>query len=81
MFRQLKRTYTQNIYEITCRTLRSQIIYFSGFSSFRFKVNDVLKEDKDNSLEKFIMEDEKLDGIEIEDVLNLEKLPGTVFID
>ena len=27
------------------------------------------------------MEDEKLDGIEIEDVLNLEKLPGTVFID
>ena len=36
---------------------------------------------KDNPVEKVIIDEEELDGIEIEDILNLENLPRTMLID
>ena len=51
------------------------------FSSFFFKVNHISMEEKDNSSEKVVMGVAKLDGIEIDDIWNLENLPRTVFID
>ena len=51
------------------------------FSSFSFKVNHISMEEKDNSSEKVVMGVAKLDGIEIDDIWNLENLPRTVFID
>ena len=36
---------------------------------------------KDNPVEKVIIDEEELDGIEIEDILNLENLPRTMLIN
>ena len=36
---------------------------------------------KDNPVEKVVIAEEELDGIEIEDILNLENLPRTMLID
>ena len=49
--------------------------WFSNFSIFIFKVNHILMKGKDNPVEKVIIDEEELDGIEIEDILNLENLP------
>ena len=38
-------------------------------------------EEIDNPAEKFVIDEEELDGIEIDGILNLENLPGTMFID
>ena len=46
-------------------------INFSDFSSFIFKVPVV----------KVVIDEEELHGIEIDGILNLEKLSRTVFID
>ena len=50
---------------------------FSGFSLFIFKVNHVFMEEKDSPVEKVVIDEEKLDGIDI----NLENLPRIVSID
>ena len=50
-------------------------------SCFIFKVNYVFIEEKDNPVEKVVIDEEELDGIEINRILNLENLPRTVFID
>ena len=46
-------------------------INFSEFSSFIFNV----------PVEKVVIDEEELHGIEIDDILNLENLSTTVFID
>ena len=46
-------------------------INFSDFSSFTFKV----------PVEKVVIDEEELHGIEIYDILNLENLSRTVFIN
>ena len=38
---------------------------FSGFSLFIFKVNHVFMEEKDSPVEKVVIDEEKLDGIDI----------------
>ena len=55
-------------------------IDFSDFSIFIFKVNHVFIEYKDNPVEDVVIDEEELDGIEIDIVLNLENLPTTVRI-
>ena len=46
-------------------------IDFSDFSSLIFKI----------PVEKVVIDEEELHGIEIDDILNLENLSRTVFID
>ena len=46
-------------------------IGFSDFSSFIFKI----------SVEKLVIDEEELHGIEIDSILNFENLSRTVFID
>ena len=49
----------------------SKFADFSNFSSFSFKVSHVFTEEKDNPVEKAVIDVEKLDGIEIDGILNL----------
>ena len=51
------------------------------FSSFIFKVNHVFIWEKENPSEKIVINEEDLDGIEIQGILSLENLLRTVFID
>ena len=67
-----------SIYETTLRRLRSQIIFFC-FSSFIFKNSHVLVE-KHNPSEEIVIVKEELDGIDIDDIGNLENLLRIVFI-
>ena len=53
-------------------------IDFSDFSNFVFKVNQVFIKKKHNPVENVFIDEEKLDGIEIEGFLNY--LKSTVFI-
>ena len=53
---------------------------FSNFSSFIFKVNHIFMKEKDNPVEKVVIDEEELDGIETDGILNLKNLPRTVFI-
>ena len=57
-------------------------IAFDLFDSsiFIFKANHVFKEEKNNPVEKVVIDEEELDGIEVDGVLNLENLSRTVFI-
>ena len=68
MFWQLKKEICKNIQNIQSSTFAD--INFSDFSSFIFKA----------PVDKIVDEDE-LHGIEIDRILNLEKLSRTVFID
>ena len=45
---------------------------------FIFKVNHVFMEEKDNLLDKVVIDEEELDNID--DILNLENLPRKLFI-
>ena len=56
------------------------VLNFSDFPIFIFKVNQVFMQEKENSVEKVVLYEEELDGIEIDGMLNLETLPGTVLI-
>ena len=56
----------------------STVLY--GFFIFIFKVNHVFMEEKDNPVSKVVIYEEELDGIEIYGILDLENLPGAVFI-
>ena len=38
-------------------------------------------EEKDNPVEKLVIDEKELDGIHIDDILSLENLPRTMFID
>ena len=38
-------------------------------------------EEKDNPAEKVVIDEEELEGFELDDILNLENLPRTVFIN
>ena len=49
----------------------SKFADFSDFSSFIFKVSHVFTEEKDNPVEKAVIDVEELDGIEIDGILNL----------
>ena len=69
MLRQLKKQICKNIRIIQYST--SSDINFSDFSSFVFKV----------PVEKVVIDEEELHGIEIDGILNLENLSRTVFID
>ena len=53
---------------------------FSDFPIFIFKVNHVFVEEKDNPVEKVVIDEGELDSIEIDGILNLDKLPGIVLI-
>ena len=55
-------------------------IDLSDFSIFIFKANHVFKEEKNNPVKKVVIDEEELDGIEIDGVSNLENLPRTMFI-
>ena len=52
----------------------------SAFSSFIFKVNHVFMEKKENSSE-VVIDEEELDGFEIDGIENLQDLPRTVIIN
>ena len=68
-----------NLYEITLRGRRSQILLFY-FSSFIFKENNALIEE-DSSSKNFDSQKEELDVIDdIDDIGNLEDLLRTVII-
>ena len=56
------------------------VLNFSDFPIFIFKVNQVFMQEKENSVGKVVLYEEELDGIEIDGMLNLENLPGTVLI-
>ena len=56
------------------------VLSFSDFPIFIFKVNQVFMQEKENSVGKVVLYEEELDGIEIDGMLNLENLPGTVLI-
>ena len=56
-------------------------IDFSPFSSFTFKVNHIFMEEREKLVEKIVINEEELDGIETDDILDSENLPRTVFID
>ena len=56
-------------------------INYPDFSFFLFKVHCAFMEEKDNPVEKVIIDEEELDDIKIYGILNLENLPTTVFID
>ena len=49
----------------------SKFADFSNFSSFSFKVSHVFTEEKDNPVEKAVIDVEERDGIEIDGILNL----------
>ena len=51
------------------------------FSIFIFKVKHVFMEEKDNPVEKLVIDEKELDGIHIDDILSLENLPRTMVID
>ena len=53
-------------------------IGFSNFSSFIFLV---FIENKDNLSEKVVINEDRLDGIDIDGIGNLQDLPRIVFID
>ena len=69
-----------SIYKIKCRKLIFVDIDFSNLSSFIFKANHVFIENQDNPSEKVVTDEEKLDGIDIDGIGNLEDLPRIVFI-
>ena len=54
---------------------------FSNCFSFFFKVNHVFMEEKDNPVGKVFIDEDKLNGIEIDGILNLENVSRKVFID
>ena len=54
--------------------------WFIWFFYF-YSIFHVFKEEKNNPVEKVVIDEEELDGIEINGILNLENLPRTVFID
>ena len=54
--------------------------WFIWFFYFIFKANHVFKEEKNNPVKKVVIDEEELDGIEIDGVSNLENLPRTMFI-
>ena len=56
-------------------------IDLSDFSSFIFNANHVFMKEKDNPAEKVVINEEDLDGIEIDGILNLGNLLRTVFMD
>ena len=56
-------------------------LIFLIFSIFIFKVNHVFMEEKDNPAEKVVIDEEELEGFELDGILNLENLPRTVFIN
>ena len=47
---------------------------------FIFKVSHVFMEQRDNPVEKVVIDEEELDGIEIDNILNSENLPRAVCI-
>ena len=61
------------------RRLRSQILIFFDVSSFIFKKSHVLIEE-DSPSEKIVIVEEELDGIDRDDVGNLEDLLRLVLI-
>ena len=56
-------------------------IDFSNFSAFIFKANHVFIENKGNISEKNVIDDEELDGIDIDGIGNLKDLPRILSID
>ena len=69
MFWEIKKRICKNIRNIQYSTFAD--INFSDFSSFIFK----------DPIEKVVIDEEKLHGIEVDGTLNLENLSRTVFID
>ena len=69
MFWQLKKQICKNIQNRQYSTFTD--INFSEFSSFIFNI----------PVEKVVIDEEELHGIEIDDILDLENLSTTVFID
>ena len=55
-------------------------IDFSDFSVFIFKVNHVFIEDKDNPVEKVVIDEEELGGIEKDGISNFKSVHRTVSI-
>ena len=55
-------------------------IDFSDFFILISKVNHVFMEEKDNPVEKVVINGKNLDGIEIDGILNFESLPRTLFL-
>ena len=55
-------------------------IDFSDFSVFIFKVNHVFIEDKDNPVEKVVIDEEELGGIEKDSISNFKSVHRTVSI-
>ena len=53
-------------------------IDFSEFSIFISKVNHVFMEEIDKHVENVVIDEEELNGIEIDHILNLENLPRTM---
>ena len=51
------------------------------FSSFIFKVSHAFIEEEDSPSEKVVVYEEEQDGIDIDDIWNLEDLPRAVFIN
>ena len=56
------------------------VLSFSDFPIFIFKLNHVFMEEKENPVERVVVCEVELDGIEVDGMLNLENLPRTVFI-
>ena len=56
-------------------------IHYPDFSIFIFKVHCAFMEEKDNPVEKAVIDEEEHDDIYIYGNLNLENLPRAVFID
>ena len=71
--------YETNIYEIKSRNYVADIDSFY-FSSFIFKKNHGFIQ-KGNPLEKVVIVEKELDGIDIDDIGNLEDSSRLVFID
>ena len=58
-------------------------IDYPDFSIFISKVHCAFMAEKENPVEKFVIDDEELDGIDIYiyGISNLRNIPRTVFID
>ena len=69
MFWQLMKQICKNIWNISDSTFAD--IYFSDFSSFIFKA----------PIEKVVIDEEELHGIEIDGIFDLENLSRTVSVD